>query len=138
MSDHPSPTGHELHGLHVLVVEDNDDTRRRIASELTCDGADAHAVGGAVEALAVLPAMRMDVLVSDLSMPGLTGYDRLRKLREQPDQRRCPTPAVALTALTGQWSAALRAGFDAYLVKPFETETLVREVRRLALGQDRG
>jgi CheY-like chemotaxis protein len=105
MSDNASPMGHELDGLHVLIVEDNDDTRRLIVSELTYHGASAHTAGGAVEALVVRQTMRVDVIVSDLSMPGLTGYDLLHKLREQPDQQRRPTPVIALTALTGQREA---------------------------------
>jgi CheY-like chemotaxis protein len=134
----PDRLGHELDGLHVLVVDDNDDARHLIASVLDYHGANVHAVAGAVEALTLLQTMRVDVMVSDLSMPGLTGYDLLQKLREQPHQRPRPTPAIALTAFAGQRDEALRAGFAGYIVKPFETETLVREIQRLATPAGRG
>src|SRR2546428_10199178 len=101
MSDSSSRMGHELDGVHVLVVEDKDAARHLIASVLTYHGANVHAASGAVEALTVLQTMRVDVVVSDLSMPGLTGYDLLHKLREQPHQRRRPTPVIALTAFAG-------------------------------------
>ena len=138
MSENRSGPGHELEGAHVLVVEDNDDARHLITSVLTYHGANVHAASGAVEALTVLQTMRVDVVVSDLSMPGLTGYDLLHKLREQPHQRRRPTPAIALTAFAGQRAEALQAGFDAYIVKPFDTDALVHEVQRLAAQPPQG
>ena len=121
----------------IVVADDNEDSAQSFAMLLSFSGHEVCIAHDGAEALNALRDFRPDVAFLDIGMPGLTGYDLLHKLREQTHQQRRRTPAIALTAFAGQRDEALQAGFDAYMVKPFETEVLVGEVERLALEQNR-
>jgi CheY-like chemotaxis protein len=121
-------------GVRVLVVDDEPDGRDLVKLVLEGCGAAVTAVGTAVEALAVLDAFRPDVVVSDLAMPEMDGYELIRRIRRRP--RDADVPAVALTAqASGDARArAFSAGFDTYIPKPVDPAELValviRQVRR--------
>jgi CheY-like chemotaxis protein len=120
-----------LDGLHVLVVEDVDDQREMLAVLLELHGATVTAVASASEAINTLDRERSDVLVSDINMPGETGYDLIRQIRARPKEQGGEIPAVALTALTDpdNRAAALKAGFQAHLAKPVESDALVTVIK---------
>lgn len=123
-----------LQGLHVLVVDDERDTREVLGVMLTRYGADVRVAGATAEALDVLAAWRPDVLVSDIAMPGEDGYTLIRKLRALPAERGGSIPAIALTSFAGSQdrSRALSNGFQLHLAKPIEPGELASMVRRVA------
>jgi len=121
-----------LRGIHVLLVDDNVDAREIIASFLLHHGAHVTAAESGAEALGLMEAVRPDVIVSDISMPGMTGHEFLQRVRTLPGEAEHPTPAIALTILDGHRERARQSGFQTYLVKPVDPSQVVREVARLA------
>jgi CheY-like chemotaxis protein len=122
-----------LSGIHVLLVDDNEDVRYVLASFLQHHGANVLTAPSGFEALAVAAEVRAHVIVSDLSMPGMTGIEFLRQLRMLPGQAENPTPAIAVTAFDdlAHRRDARDSGFAVYLRKPVDPMTVVREVERL-------
>ena len=118
-----------LAGVSVLFVDDNLDSRLIVTSFLEHYGADVTAVASGPEALTALQRRRPDVLVSDISMPGMTGITLLEQVRKLDGQ---PVPAIAYTAFANMKEAALSAGFDSYLIKPLDPTALLDEIARLA------
>ena len=120
----------DLSGIKVLVVDDQADARdviRRVLAE--CD-ASVLTASTADEALMVVEEQRPDVLVSDIGMPDVDGYDLLRRVRMLGHARGGRLPAIALTAFarSEDRTRALRAGFLAHVSKPVEPAELVATV----------
>jgi CheY-like chemotaxis protein len=124
----------DLTGIQVLIVEDDDDARMLVAKVLEGQGAFVKAVSSSREAFEVLERERIDVLVSDIEMPGTDGYQLIRELRLRSSERGGAVPAVALTAYarTEDRLRALRAGFQLHLSKPVQPSELVTVVASLA------
>jgi CheY-like chemotaxis protein len=120
-----------LRGVHVLVVDDDAETRDLLHAVLTYCGAHVSAAESARGALATLNRMRPDVIVCDLVMPGDDGYALVRAVRIRAAVR--DVPVVALTAYGFAHDAAhvLSAGFDVYLRKPVEPRELCRTIDTL-------
>ncbi len=128
-----------LHGLRVLVVDDEPDSRELIAAALSRCGADVASVGSAEEGLAVLKSTRPHVLLSDIEMPGEDGYSLLRRVRLLTPEEGGLTPAAALTAYAGTEDRmrALAAGFQIHVPKPVQPAELAVVVSSLARGTAR-
>jgi PAS domain S-box-containing protein len=124
----------DLHGVKVLVVDDEGDTRALLTYVLGETGADARAAASAAEALEEMARWEPDVLVSDVGMPGEDGYALIRKVRSLESERARRVPAVAVTAYARSDDRArlLSAGFQDHLPKPIEPVDLVDAVARLA------
>ena len=118
-----------LSGLHVLIVEDDPDSRNVLALLLQKLGALVEAVASAKEAVERVTHRRPDVLVSDIGMPDEDGYSLIRRLRQMPTKAKLP--AIALTAYARQQDAdaALGAGYDQHLSKPVAPADLVRAIK---------
>jgi CheY-like chemotaxis protein len=123
----------DLSGLKVLVVDDEADARELVKRVLEECGAVAVTAGSADEALAILEAGGVDVLVSDVGMPDVDGYELLRRVRALGGAAR-KMPAVALTAFarSEDRTKALRAGFLVHVSKPVEPSELVATVASAA------
>ena len=112
--------------MRVLVVDDNCDAADSLSALLEFDGFDAAAVYDGRSALAMVQAAPPDMIIMDLGMPGMDGYETARAIRNQPGAER-----ILMLALTGwgQNDARQRteeAGFDHHLVKPVELDQIVR------------
>jgi CheY-like chemotaxis protein len=125
-----------LRGIRVLVVDDNADVRDLIAAVLERAAADVSTADSAEQALASIKAQRPDVLLCDLHMPGIDGFELIHRLRawERTGGARAPIPAAAVSAYAslGQRLRHARDEFQAFLTKPVDPETLVRTVRELS------
>src|SRR4029077_4933372 len=119
-----------LAGLHVLVVDDDEDAREAVAGVLETCGAEVVAVGSAPAALALLRQARPDVIVSDIAMPGMDGHRLIRTIRTLGAAQGGTPPAAALTAYAtpSDRTRALLAGFQVYLAKPFDPIALISRV----------
>ncbi len=122
-----------LHGIRVLVVEDDPDTRAMLCALLTASGAAVEVAASAAEALDSLNRERPDVVLSDIGMPGMNGHELIGRIRQRPSERGGRVPAIAVTAFAGAEDArqALAAGFDAYLSKPVRATELVARVKEV-------
>ena len=131
-----------LHGVAVLVVDDEPSAREVIATILSARGARVVTAGSAAEALAAVETESPDVIVSDIGMPGQDGYSLIRAIRSRGPHRGGQIPAIALTAYASARDsvAALAAGFHRHLAKPIvpmELVSAVDEVRVLHPANDR-
>ncbi len=118
----------------MLVVEDDDDARGLVLKVLETQGATVKMASTAQEALDILEKERVDVLLSDIEMPGTDGYQLIRELRRRSSKRGGSVPAAALTAYarTEDRLRALRAGFQIHLAKPVHPSELATVVFSLA------
>jgi len=120
-----------LEGLHVLVVDDDADSLDLTALLLRDGGARVTTARSALEALSALELAAPDVMVSDLAMPGMDGYELMRRVRARGGSL---LPALALTAhaMEGEVGRALDAGFRMHLGKPVDALALRAAVSRLS------
>ena len=122
----------QLADARVLVADDNADMRDYI-SRLLGERCVIDAVGDGLAALALARASRPDVVVADVMMPGLDGFELLRALRS--DERTRSVPVILLSARAGEEARVegLEAGADDYLVKPFSARELIARVQAQVL-----
>jgi CheY-like chemotaxis protein len=123
-----------LGGVRVLFVEDDEDSREAFTLTLARRGALVESVGTAGAALAVLESARFDVLISDLGLPDMHGFELIKRVRALPSERGGAIPAAAVTALESPFERerALTAGFHLYVLKPVEPDRLAGVVAILA------
>jgi signal transduction histidine kinase/CheY-like chemotaxis protein len=114
--------GTNLQGITVLVVDDEPDARDLVRRFLQQHQAEVITARSASEALDALAAHKPDLVVSDISMPEMDGYQLMRAIRSLPDEHLRRVPAVALTAFarTEDRTRAMLAGFNVHLSKPIE------------------
>lgn len=124
--------------MQILVVDDDADSRDFIVFVLQQDGAEVIATSSALEALQTLKQTKPDVLISDISMPGMDGYMLIREVRTWTAEQGGKIPAIALTAFARNYDQqqALQAGFQIHLPKPFDAEELVAAILRLMAIKD--
>jgi CheY-like chemotaxis protein len=117
----------KLHGLRVLVVDDDRETLDMLKFVLAQCEAEVTTAASVREALQVLEHSRIDVLVSDLAMPDEDGYDLIRQVRKRVREGGGNMPAIALSAYTRSEDRerALAAGFQLHLAKPIAPAELV-------------
>jgi CheY-like chemotaxis protein/anti-sigma regulatory factor (Ser/Thr protein kinase) len=123
-----------LAGKRILVVDDDADSREITAKALAGTGASITQANSGLEALDEWRAQPFDVLICDLAMPGMDGYEVLRTIRRATPATGRQSLAIALTALASDSDrqAVLDAGFDDHIVKPFDFPDLLRAVSRTA------
>jgi PAS domain S-box-containing protein len=116
-----------LKGLRVLVLDDSTDARSLMTAILEHEGVEVAAASSAEEALQHVSVHRPDLIVADIGMPGVDGYEFLRRLRTLPCEEGGTTPAIAVTAYGGAADRAkvLAAGFLTHVPKPIVREHLL-------------
>jgi signal transduction histidine kinase/CheY-like chemotaxis protein len=127
------PTAREgvnLSGVKVLVVEDDADSRDLLQGVLAHCAATVRTAASAAEGLALVNQEPPDVLVSDIGMPDVDGFEFLRRVRalDTPQGRRIPAIALTAYARSEDRTRALRAGFLAHMAKPVQPSELVATV----------
>jgi signal transduction histidine kinase/CheY-like chemotaxis protein len=121
-----------LAGVRVLVVEDEADARDLLEEALLSAGAVVRTADSAEAALTVFGEEDLDIIVSDIGMPGVDGYELMRRIRRLPGERGA-VPSIAVTAYArpGDREHAAEAGFHAHLAKPVEIDELLRTIASL-------
>jgi len=122
-----------LNGLKILTVDDQQDTRELISLALGRYGAEVRVSDSASTALKMIEDWKPDVVVSDIGLPEMDGYDFMRRLRElEGDGERIP--AIAVTGYAGavDESKALNAGYALHLSKPIELNELAKAIARVS------
>ena len=120
----------ELAGMTVLVIDDELDSLELVQQVLAASDATILTATGAREALRLVEARRPDLVISDIGMPLVDGFEMIRRIRSLPDREIAGVPAIALTAFSRRedQQRALEAGFDDYLAKPVAPATLLQTV----------
>ncbi|HEX8399633.1 MAG TPA: ATP-binding protein [Pyrinomonadaceae bacterium] len=124
----------DLHGLRIVVVDDERDARELLRSLLTTYGAEVTICSSAGEAFEAVRREKPDLLVSDIGMPDEDGYSLIAKIRRLPETEGGKTPAIALTAFARIEDRihALSQGFQMFVPKPVEPNELIAAIRSLA------
>lgn len=123
-----NPVG-SLTGKKVLIVDDSPDNRLLVGLILRDTDAQVSEAANGQEALAKIGSETFDIILMDIQMPGMDGYQTFQKIRE----REVPTPVVALTAhaFKEERTRCLNAGFDEYITKPIDKNNLLRTIRKM-------
>ena len=124
----------------MLLLEDDADAREVTVAGLERAGFELRAVSTAPDALSVLDKWLPDVIISDIGMPGVDGYEFMRLLRERPPERGGRVAALALTAFA-RLEDAMRArtsGYQGHIAKPVSPEELATALARLPGVADPG
>jgi signal transduction histidine kinase len=115
-------------GCRILIVDDNHDAAESVARFLELEGHEVKTVGDGPQALASVPVFAPQVVVLDIGLPGLSGYEVARRIRAMPPMRE-----ALLIALTGYGQKedqvrAIEAGFDRHFVKPTDPRAIVEQI----------
>jgi len=114
----------------ILVVEDNELNRELVTQLLEDDYEIISAVDGAAGLTAAVE-LRPDLILMDLSLPVLDGWEATRALRADPSTAATPIIALSAHAAAADMQRAMDAGCDAYVTKPIDEQVLLREIARL-------
>ena len=115
----------------ILVVEDNEMNRDVLGRRLARHGYQVLLAGDGAAGLAVARAERPDLILMDLSMPEIDGWECARRLKAEPRTRRIPIIALSAHALRGDREKALEAGCDDFDTKPVDFAALLARMQRL-------
>jgi len=120
-------------GLRVLVVDDESEARELLILMFEQRGAKVKAASSGAEALRLLKSWRPAVLIADIAMPDVDGYQLIRHIRELPQNNGRQIPAIAVTAYASETDRkrALEAGYQSHIAKPFPPERLMAAVAKL-------
>ncbi len=123
-----------LAGLKLLVVDDEPDARELLRRVLEAKAARVVVAGSASEAIAAAQGDWPDVIISDIGMPVVDGYELIKMLRKLESSREAKLPAIALTAFAREEDRrqALAAGFNAHLTKPVDTAELLAAIHSIS------
>jgi len=114
---------------HILVVEDQEDNRQILRDLLSNAGYEMTEAVDGQEALAEVAKQRPDLILMDIQLPIMDGYEATRRIRINPDLKSVPIIGVTSYALAGEESKALAAGCDAYVTKPFSPRQLLAKIK---------
>jgi CheY-like chemotaxis protein/anti-sigma regulatory factor (Ser/Thr protein kinase) len=127
-----APSKNRLAGLRVLLVDDDREARHLVHSVLHSAGANVTAVESATYALNELGSATPDVIITDIAMPHMDGYEFARRVRSEA--KLASVKLIALTAFPFASEAARQSGFDDYLMKPIDPFVLIDSVARAVGG----
>lgn len=113
----------------VLVIEDEEDNRRIVRDLLTSVGYEIIEAVTGLEGVTATETHCPDLILMDIQLPGLDGYEATRRIKANPALRHIPIIAVTSYALSGDDVKAFAAGCDAYVSKPFSPRALLAKIR---------
>ena len=113
----------------ILVVEDQEDNRQILRDLLGNAGYELTEAENGEEAIAAVGRRRPDLILMDIQLPVMDGYEATRRIRTNPDLRAVPIIAVTSYALAGDEDKARAAGCDGYVTKPYSPRDLLAKVR---------
>jgi two-component system cell cycle response regulator DivK len=113
----------------ILAVDDQEDNRRILRDLLTSAGYEVIEAVNGEEAVTLAESQRPDLILMDIQLPGIDGYEATRRIKANPALRGTPLIVVTSYALSGDEGKARAAGADAYVSKPFSPRALLAKVR---------
>ena len=113
----------------ILVVEDQEDNRRILRDLLTNAGFDMIEAENGEDAVASARESRPDLILMDIQLPILDGYEATRRIKADPDLKSIPIIVVTSYALSGDEDKARLAGCDDYVAKPFSPRQLLAKIK---------
>jgi len=113
----------------ILVVEDQEDNRQILRDLLDNAGYAMFEAENGEEALAAVAKQRPDLILMDIQLPVMDGYEATRRLKADPDTRAIPIIVVTSYALSGDETKARAAGCDGYVTKPYSPRALLAKIK---------
>ena len=113
----------------ILVVEDQEDNRQILRDLLSNAGYEMIEAGDGQQALALAAKHRPDLILMDIQLPVMDGYEATRRLKADPALKAIPIIVVTSYALSGDEAKARAAGCDAYVAKPYSPRALLAKMR---------
>ena len=113
----------------VLVVDDNEDNRRILRDLLRSAGYGVIEATTGEDGVATAKARTPDLILMDIQLPGIDGYEATRRIKADDTLRPIPLIVVTSYALSGDDAKALAAGADAYVAKPFSPRAMLAKIR---------
>lgn len=129
----PLPTTKNLEGIKALVVDDDDSSRDLLIFVLENEGVTTKSAASAIEALRVIEQFQPDILVSDIAMPGMDGYELMQRVKELPTMQKEQPNAIALSAYASDTDRerSLASGFDCHINKPLDISNFLQILTQL-------
>lgn len=112
----------------IFYIEDNDDNRRLIQRLLISEGYQFAEAGNAPEALNILHSLHPDLILMDINMPGVDGYELTSQIRAIPGLQGVPIVALTANAMQGDRERSLEAGCNGYIQKPIDIDFLPQQI----------
>lgn len=122
----------------VLVVEDYQDAREMYAAYLQFSGYRVAEATNGIEAIEQANALLPDIILMDLALPKMDGWEATRRLKMDEKTRHIPIVALTGHALAGHAEGARQAGCDSFVTKPCLPDALVAEIKRMLAARDQG
>ena len=113
----------------ILVIEDHEDNRRIMRDLLMSAGYEVIEAVTGEEGVTAAETHRPDLILMDVQLPGLDGYEATRRIKANPSLQKVPVIIVTSYALSGDDVKAFEAGCDAYVSKPFSPRELLAKIR---------
>ena len=113
----------------ILVIEDQEDNRRILRDLLTNSGYEVIEAIDGIKGVSSAEIYRPDLILMDVQLPGIDGYEATRQIKANPDLKKIPIIVVTSYALSGDDLKAFEAGCDAYVAKPFSPRELLAKIR---------
>ena len=115
----------------ILVVEDTEDNRQILRDLLGMAGYDMVEAHDGAQGVAMAAEHRPDLILMDIQMPVMDGYEATRRIKANPDLKAIPIVAVTSYALSGDEQKTRDAGCDAYIAKPYSPRQMLAKVREI-------
>lgn len=114
----------------ILIAEDSPTIRKFISFSLAAKGYDIISVTDGMEALEQLPKEKVNLIITDLNMPNLDGFELIKSIRANPEMN--DVPIIILSSLTGneEIEKGISCGADSYLLKPFDPKRILYEISK--------
>ena len=113
----------------ILVIEDQEDNRQIVRDLLSANGFELSEAITGEEGVASAKRERPDLILMDIQLPGIDGYEATRRIKADPELRHIPIIVVTSYALSGDDQKAFAAGCDGYVTKPFSPRLLLTKIR---------
>jgi two-component system cell cycle response regulator DivK len=121
--------------MKILYVEDNDDNIYMLENRLKRAGFTVLIARDGAQGMAMALAEQPDLILMDLSLPVLDGWEATRRIKAAPETRHIPVIAITANAMTGDKEKAMAAGCDDFDTKPVELPRLLGKIQALAQGK---
>jgi two-component system cell cycle response regulator DivK len=122
--------------VKILYIEDNEDNILILKRRLGRLGYDVASAMDGAEGIAMVAEHKPDLILMDLSLPVMDGWEATRRLKAAPETRHIPIIALTSHAMVGEKEKALAAGCDDFDTKPVEFQRLLAKIRALLPGKD--
>jgi two-component system cell cycle response regulator DivK len=119
----------DMAGKRILAIEDHEENRRLLRDLLTSFGYELLEAVTGEEGVAAADIERPDLILMDIQLPGIDGYETTRRIKANPALKYIPIIAVTSYALSGDDAKAFAAGCDAYVTKPFDPADLLEKIK---------